>query len=97
MDIFSRNIAKSSHPNILAAIVNETAQEGSYQIKVDQLATKTTATSGYKTVVSESEVNEANLSTKLSQLGITSGNIAIMATDISVSYTHLTLPTNVNV
>lgn len=85
MDIFSRNIAKSSHPNILAAIVNETAQEGSYQIKVDQLATKTIATSGYKTVMSESEVNEANLSTKLSQLGITSGNIAITATDIYIN------------
>ena len=85
MDIFSRNIAKSSHPNILAAIVNETAQEGSYQIKVDQLATKTTATSGYKTVVSESEVNEANLSTKLSQLGITSGNIVIKDTDIYIN------------
>lgn len=78
MDIFSRNIAVSSHPNIITAIVNETAQEGSYQIKVDQLATKTTVTSGDRRTSSTtggnlSVANYADMNTTMEVIGITEG------------------------
>lgn len=78
MDIFSRNIAVSSNPNIITAIVNETAQEGSYQIKVDQLATKTTVTSGDRrtsstTGVNLSVANYADMNTTMEVIGITEG------------------------
>ena len=54
--LFGRNIATSSNLGVLSATANSLAQAASYQIKVDQLATKTTATSGFKQTITEESV-----------------------------------------
>lgn len=53
--LFGRNTATSSNLGVLSATVNDLAQAATYQIKVDQLATNTTAMSGFKdTIIEES-------------------------------------------
>lgn len=65
--LFGRNIATSSNLGVLSATANSLAQAASYQIKVDQLATKTTATSGFKETITEESV--ATNSTFIRDLG----------------------------
>ena len=49
MDIFVQNIVESSNIENVSAIVNTTAEQASYEVNVDQLATETQATSLFYT------------------------------------------------
>lgn len=48
MDLFSQKLATSSNKNVLTANVTPEAAAGKYEIKVDSLASNTSAVSGYK-------------------------------------------------
>ena len=45
MDLFAQNIATSANLNVLTASATTEAEEGTYKVKVDKLATNTKATS----------------------------------------------------
>lgn len=68
-DLFAKNSATSSNNDIFSATVTSNAARQTYDIKVQQLATYTKATS------KESASAVADDSTKLSNLGITSGSL----------------------
>lgn len=84
MDLFASNIATSSNLNILSATVNQSAMEGIYKVKVDSLATKTTATSGFKDKVTTDSL--ATMSTKLTALGMSTGKVQIKKDDVTRSF-----------
>lgn len=68
-DLFAKNSATSSNNDIFSATVTSNAARQTYDIKVQQLATYTKATS------KESASAVADDSTKLSNLGISSGSL----------------------
>lgn len=68
-DLFAKNSATSSNNDIFSATVTSNAARQTYDVKVQQLATYTKATS------KESASAVADDSTKLSNLGITSGSL----------------------
>jgi len=84
MDLFASNIATSSNLNILSATVNQSAMEGIYKVKVDSLATKTTATSGFKDKVTTDSL--ATMGTKLTALGMSTGKVQIKKDDVTRSF-----------
>lgn len=69
MDLFANNMVTSSNEDIFTATVTKNAARQIYDIKVDQLATKTTV-SANKAVSAV-----ANDNTKLADMGITEGTI----------------------
>ena len=47
MDLFAQNIATSANLKVLTATTTDEAEEGTYKVKVDKIATATKATSKY--------------------------------------------------
>lgn len=76
-DIFSKNLAISSNANILTAVASNEAQNGTYNIEVERLATNTKASSGYSTGVTLTVTSTATLDTGLNLLGAKSGKIGV--------------------
>lgn len=91
MDIFSQKLATSTNASIISALASYEAEEASYDVKVDKLATKTKANSGVNTLVTETITQAATLATKLGDLGVKTGSIDItngnnaLANNISIS------------
>ena len=85
LDIFSRHIATSSNLNILTATASADALEGTYNIKVDQLATKTEATSQVKTKTTTTVTNTTTEDTLLKNLGIRAGGIDVSPDESGIS------------
>lgn len=91
MDIFSQKLATSTNASIISALASYEAEEASYDVKVDKLATKTKANSGVNTLVTETITQTATLATKLGDLGVKTGSIDItngnnaLANNISIS------------
>ncbi len=79
MDLFAQNIATSANLNVLTATATSEAEEGTYKVKVDKLATKTNAVSGYKYTTTIVEATTATANTKLSDLNVKSGFIGVTA------------------
>ena len=77
MDIFSQKLATSTNASIISALASYEAEEASYDVKVDKLATKTKANSGVNTLVTETITQTATLATKLGDLGVKTGSIDI--------------------
>ena len=75
MDLFAQNIATSSNLDILTATATTEAEEGTYKIKVDKIATATKATSKYRTMVTETTT--AKSSSLLKHLGVNAGTIGV--------------------
>ena len=73
MDLFLQNLATSSDTNILTATATTEAARQSYDVLVEQLASSTKASSGYKT----NEVQKVKLSTELGILGVKAGTVSV--------------------
>ncbi len=76
-DIFAQKLATSSEPNVVTASVTPSAEEGVYDIEVDNLATSTKATSGFVTMTTILQSQTATLGSTLGSLGVKSGDIAV--------------------
>ena len=81
LDLFAQNIATSAKMSVLTANATTEAEEASYKVKVDKLATKTQAVSEYKGTTTIVEKTTATSDTKLSRLGVTAGEITVLAPD----------------
>ena len=66
LDLFAQNIATSAKMSVLTANATTEAEEASYKVKVDKLATKTQAVSEYKGTTTIVEKTTATSDTKLS-------------------------------
>ncbi len=85
LDLFSQKLAISSNTSVLTALAKAEAEEGKYEIKVDKLASNTTATSGYKYTTTIVETTTASKDSLLKNLGIKSGEISVDVNGISYS------------
>lgn len=77
LDVFSKKIATSANLNVVSASATADAIEGTYEVKVDKIATKTQATSAYKY---RNEIEHNEIATKenlLKHLGISTGTISV--------------------
>ena len=77
MDLFSQKLAQSSNTNVLTATATAEAEEGTYEITVDKLASNTHATSGFTYYTTIVETTTATGDSLLKHLGIKSGNIGV--------------------
>ena len=82
MDLFAQNIAKSSNLNVVSATASSDADEGVYKVKVDKLATKTSATSGIKRTNVDTTPTQATYDTKLKDIGINAGTIGVTSNGV---------------
>lgn len=81
MDLFAQNLAVSSNVNILTATATPEAEEATYEVVVDKLATNTSAISNFTYTTTIIETSVAGLNSKLTDLGI---NIKSEGSNISV-------------
>ena len=70
MDIFAQNLATSSNLEVLTASVTSEAEEATYDLEVDQLATATEALSNYTYTTTIIQTSVATLDSKLVNLGV---------------------------
>ena len=77
MDIFAQKLATSSDTSILTAAATTEAEEASYDITVDKLATGTQAVSGFKNLTTIIQSATATMDTKLSAIGVKAGDIGV--------------------
>lgn len=77
MDIFAQKLATSSDTSILTAAATTEAEEASYEINVDKLATGTQAVSGFKNMTTVIQSETATMNTKLSAIGVKAGDIGV--------------------
>ena len=77
MNLFAQNIATSADLNVLTATATHEAEEGTYKVKVDKLATKTNATSNFRQTTTIVETTTATSDTKLIDLGVKTGYITV--------------------
>lgn len=73
MDLFAQRLAVSSNVGVLTATATAEAEENTYEILVDKLATNTQATSKYTYTTTIVETSVAGFSTKLTDLGMNIG------------------------
>lgn len=76
-DIFAQKLATSSNLNILTGTATHEAEEATYNVLVDKLATNTEAISGIKKMTTTVQTMTALADTKLVDLGVRTGNIGI--------------------
>ena len=77
MDIFAQKLATSSDAAIVTALATTEAEEGEYDVLVDNLATNTQAVSGYKFMTTITQSATATMNSKLTDLGVKAGNIGV--------------------
>ncbi|MCM1004325.1 MAG: flagellar filament capping protein FliD, partial [Candidatus Gastranaerophilales bacterium] len=82
MDLFAQNLAISSKANILTATANSSAQEGIYNINVNNLASNTQASSNYSYITTQTVTATATLSSTLESLGVKAGKIGVTVNGI---------------
>ncbi len=80
MDLFLQNLATSSNANIVTATATTEAARQSYDVLVEQLASATKATSGYKQI----ETQFAKFDTELGSLGVKAGTITVNSQSFSI-------------
>ena len=90
MSIFTQNIATSADLNVLTAIATHEAKEGTYNIKVDKLATKTNAISNYRKTTTIVEATTATADTRLVDMKVKTGYITVTTKDGSTNYLEIT-------
>lgn len=91
MDIFAQKLATSSNAAVLTALATNEALEATYNIDVNQLASNTSAMSGYTKTTTVVTTELANLNTKLSTLGIGIGDVGI---NVGATSTNITIGEN---
>ena len=77
MDLFAQNLATSSNLEVLTASATTEAEEGSYSVLVDKLATETQAVSNYSYLTTIVQTTTATNDSKLTSLGVKAGNIGV--------------------
>lgn len=77
MDLFAQNIANSTNLDILTASVTTEAEEATYNVLVDKLASNTQANSNYSYMTTIVQTTTATLDSKLSSLGVNAGDIRV--------------------
>lgn len=77
MDIFAQKLATSSNLNVLTASATTEAQEATYTVLVDNLATSTEALSGLNSFTTIIQTETATADTRLLDLGVKVGNIGV--------------------
>ena len=77
MDIFAQKLATSSDAAIVTALATTEAEEGEYDVLVDNLATNIQAVSGYKFMTTITQSATATMNSKLTDLGVKAGNIGV--------------------
>ena len=70
MDLFAQNLATSSNINVLTGTATTEAEEATYNIQVDKLASSTEAASNQNFTTTVIETATATLGTKLSDIGV---------------------------
>ena len=82
MDLFAQNLATSSDASILTAIATNEAEEATYNVLVDKLATETQVNSNHTFYTTIVETTTATADSKLTSLGVTAGNIGVRVNGI---------------
>jgi len=82
MDLFAQNIATSANLDIVTATATTEAKEGTYKVKVDQLASNTQAISNHSYLTTIIETTTATADSLLKHLGVNSGDIIVTVGDI---------------
>lgn len=77
MDLFAQNLATSSNLEALTAAATSEAEEATYNVKVDKLATETRANSNYSYMTTIVQTTTATADSKLINLGVKAGNIGV--------------------
>lgn len=77
MDLFAQNLATSSNVSVLTGIATAEAEEATYNILVDKLATETNALSNYSYMTTIVQTTTATNASKLIHLGVKAGNIGV--------------------
>ena len=93
MDIFSKKLAAVSNAAILSATAKSNAAEGSYSVKVNNIATQTKVKSGYRYKTTLVSTTQATTSSSLKDVGIgygTNPEQGITAGDIEIDHNDVT-------
>ena len=77
MDIFAQNLANSSNTSVLTASATTEAEESTYEVLVDKLASNTEASSNYTYMTTIIQTTTATLDTKLVNIGVNTGKIGV--------------------
>lgn len=77
MDLFAQNLVASSDINVVTGTATTEAEEATYNIKVDKLASSTEAASNQNFTTTVIETATATLGTKLSDIGVKTGQIGV--------------------
>lgn len=77
MDLFAQNLATSSNLEALTAAATSEAEEATYNVQVDKLATETRANSNYSYMTTIVQTTTATADSKLINLGVKAGNIGV--------------------
>ena len=82
MDLFAQNLAISSNLEALTAAATSEAEEATYNVKVDKLATETRANSNYSYMTTIVQTTTATADSKLINLGVKAGDIGVTVNGI---------------
>ena len=82
MDLFAQNLATSSNLEALTAAATSEAEEATYNVKVDKLATETRANSNYSYMTTIVQTTTATADSKLINLGVKAGGIGVTVNGI---------------
>ena len=77
MDLFAQNLATSSKLDVLTASATSEAEEATYNVLVDKLATNTQVNSNYTYLTTIVQTTTATNDSKLINLGVKAGNIGV--------------------
>ncbi len=77
MDLFAQNLAKSSNLEALTASATTEAEEATYNVLVDKLASETKANSNYSYMTTIVQTTTATGDSKLINLGVKTGTIGV--------------------
>ena len=87
MDLFAQNLATSANLDILTGTATTEAEQGTYNVLVDQLATNTAVNSNYSYMTTIVQTTTATLDSKLTHLGVKAGNIGVTVDGIERTLT----------
>lgn len=82
MDLFAQNLATSSNLDVLTGSATSEAQEATYNVLVDKLASETKANSNYSYMTTIIQTTTATNDSKLINLGVKAGNIGVMVNGV---------------
>ena len=81
-DLFAQNLATSANLDVLTATATTEAEESTYNVLVDQLATNSAAKSNYSYMTTIIQTTTATADSKLINLGVKAGNIGVKVNGI---------------